>query len=92
MPIGIGYNFFLIPLATDMSISVEAIETQLDQSHDTGAIFVQAYALLGCALALGTMLGPLISGLLYETTGWGTMCGALAGVVLTAMVPVVSCS
>lgn len=89
MPSGFGDNFILGPLASDMSFTIEQIDEAYADDFGPAGACVESYALFGCAIGLGTMLGPLIGGLLYHNTTWAITGMVLATFSLCGSVPVV---
>lgn len=65
--------------------------------HDTtlfgpGGAYAQAFALFNCAIAAGTVLGPLWTSFALKALGWGNMNLCLASVALLGIFMVVSTS
>jgi MFS family permease len=85
-----GINLFLTSLVTDMSFAVERLEQEDPQFCEDGSAFTDAYALVDCTFGAGAVLGPLISGLLYENTTWAIAYGVLAAFCFSGSLPVVS--
>ncbi|KAL8628779.1 hypothetical protein Q9189_005507 [Teloschistes chrysophthalmus] len=77
-PVGSGINAFLTSLVTDMSFAVEQLEQENPGLGGGNGVFTEAYALVDITFGLGLVIGPLISGLLYEKTNWGITVGVLA--------------
>lgn len=76
--------FIVSPLAADLFYIVEILEAEGD-----GAAYAQSYGLFTCALAGGTLGGPVIAGYLKESFGWTTMTWGLGALVASGAVPVV---
>lgn len=85
-----GINMFLTSLVTDMSFAVERLEQEDPHLCEDGSAFTDAYALVDCTFGAGAVLGPLISGLLYENTTWAIAYGVLAVFCFSGSLPVVS--
>ncbi|KAL8994467.1 MAG: hypothetical protein Q9169_005576 [Polycauliona sp. 2 TL-2023] len=68
--VGMGINLFLTSLVADMSFAVDRLEQEDDQVFEDGNAFTEAYALVDITFGAGAVIGPLISGLLYENTTW----------------------
>ena len=63
--------------------------------HDTnlfgpGGAYAQAFALFNCAIAAGTVLGPLWTSFALKALGWGNMNLCLAVLSLLGIALVVS--
>jgi len=89
LAIGTGINFFLSPLATDMSITVEKIDTEYWDVFGSAGACADTYAIFACAMGLGTVFGPIVAGVLYHNTNWAITGGALALISLSGSIPVV---
>lgn len=87
-----GINLFLTSLVADMSFTVERLEREDSKFCEDSSAFTEAYALVDCTFGAGAVIGPLISGLLYEKTTWATTYGVLAVFCLSGSLPVVSAS
>jgi MFS family permease len=72
------------PLAAELFYVVEILERNGD-----GTSYAQSYGLFTCAMAGGTMIGPILAGLLKEKFGWSAMTWALGGLAASGAVPVV---
>lgn len=83
--IGTTLPFIASPLAADLFYIVEILEAEGD-----GAAYAQSYGLFTCALAGGTLGGPVIAGYLKEKFGWNVMTWGLGALVASGAVPVVS--
>ncbi|KAL8634546.1 MAG: hypothetical protein Q9228_007859, partial [Teloschistes exilis] len=87
--IGSGTNSFFTSMVTDMSFAVESLDQDdpplVNEEHPA---FTEAYALVNITFGLGTVTGPLISGLLYEKTSWAITAGVLAILCFLGSVPV----
>ncbi|KAL8636949.1 MAG: hypothetical protein Q9228_005723, partial [Teloschistes exilis] len=86
--LGLGINALLTSLVTDMSFAVERLEEENPGLGEEHGIFIEAYALVDITFGLGLVLGPLVSGLLYEKTEWAITSGVLAIFCVSGMVPV----
>jgi len=76
--LGVGLNLILAPLAADMFYEVEILAERHPETFGNGGAYAQAYSLLCSAMGLGTALGPILAGILFEKTGWQTTQNALA--------------
>ena len=79
----------LSPLAADMYDIVSQMGEEHHLLFGPGGAFAKAYGLFNTALALGTMVGPALAGLLYATEGWNVAVWAMAAVCASGVVPVV---
>lgn len=61
------------PLITEIPMSVCEIEQARPGIFGPQGAFAQAYGLLGCSFAAGSMVGPLYTGYIKETLGWSAM-------------------
>ncbi|KAL8958118.1 MAG: hypothetical protein Q9183_005902, partial [Haloplaca sp. 2 TL-2023] len=101
--VGIGVTMMLPALAVDMyhivsrlshshtpsspnSSSLNSDHTHTNNQHTT--CFALAYGLFNTALALGTMLGPALAGLVYDARGWTAAMLAMAAFCASGVVPV----
>lgn len=55
-----------------------------------GGAYAQAFALFNCAIAAGTVLGPLWTSFALQALGWGNMNLCLAVLASSGIVVVVS--
>lgn len=79
----------LAPLAADMYYIVSHVGEKHSVLVGTGGAFAQAYGLLNTALALGTITGPALAGLIYDREGWYKAMWAMAAFCASGVVPVV---
>lgn len=77
------------PLAADMSAEIDAITMRKPELFKTGGAYAQAFGLFDGAIALGTVVGPVWAGLIYQHTSWAIMAGTLALICASGVVPVV---
>ncbi|KAF2222605.1 major facilitator superfamily domain-containing protein [Elsinoe ampelina] len=82
--LGVALNLVLTPLMAEITYSVEATVRKRPRGFfgDKGA-YAQAYGLFNMAFAAGSMIGPLVGGLVVESKGWGAatlVLGVLSGV------------
>ncbi|PNS18284.1 Quinidine resistance protein 1 [Sphaceloma murrayae] len=84
--LGVALNLVLTPLMAEITYSVEATVQKRPKGFlgEKGA-YAQAYGLFNMAFAAGSMIGPLVGGLIVEYSGWpaatlalGVLSGALA--------------
>ena len=73
--IGIGQALQVAPLMAEISWAAE----EGREDDETGAVpYAQAYALYNISFAAGAIIGPLLSGMVRESAGFGTVGWALA--------------
>ncbi|KAK3172571.1 hypothetical protein OEA41_005895 [Lepraria neglecta] len=73
------------PLITEITSAVQEIEQARPGIFGPFGAFAQAYGLLNCAFAAGSMVGPLYAGFIKEWLGWSAMSlmmGTLVSVIL----------
>lgn len=86
--IGLGLTLALTPVMAEIAYAVEAKAAR----HPPGffgknGAYAQAYALFNMAWAAGSMIGPLLAGLVNETHGWPTATLILGCVSIFTAVP-----
>ena len=67
---GIGLNLILAPLAATMFQQVGILAEDHSETFGTVGAYPQAYSMLCCAVGLGTALGPILAGTLFEKASW----------------------
>ena len=77
--IGVGVNFIIGPLASEMSFVVEDLTREQPELFGKAGAYAQAYSFFAAAMAAGVMFGPAVAGVLYKTTSWQVTMGVLAG-------------
>lgn len=87
--IGVGNTMMLSPLAADMYEIVTRVGEERYLLVGPGGAFAQAYGLFNTSLALGTMFGPALAGLLYNREGWRVAMWAMAAFCASGVVPIV---
>ncbi len=83
-------SMFLTPLAAELSVSVEEFEREEPELTGPAGATAQVYSLFNVAMGAGTVVGPILSGSLYQYTGWLAMCIALSITCFSGSIPVVS--
>ncbi|KAF2215897.1 hypothetical protein CERZMDRAFT_65285 [Cercospora zeae-maydis SCOH1-5] len=85
--IGIGLTLALVPLMAEISYAVNAKAKRRPPGFfGKNGAYAQAYGLFNMAWAAGSMIGPLLAGLVVEARGWGTATLILGVVsILTAL-------
>ena len=61
------------PLITEITSAVREIEQARPGVFGPHGAFAQAYGLLGCSFAAGSLVGPLYAGFVKEKLGWPAM-------------------
>ncbi|KAG8630606.1 hypothetical protein KVT40_002225 [Elsinoe batatas] len=82
--LGVALNLVLTPLMAEITYSVEATVRKRPKGFfGVKGAYAQAYGLFNMAFAAGSMIGPLVGGLVVESKGWGAatlVLGVLSGV------------
>lgn len=82
---GLSVTIAQPPLCTEITSAVQEIETSKPGIFGPFGAFAQAYGLLSCAFAAGSMFGPLYAGFVKEWLGWSAMSltmGLLSSILL----------
>ena len=87
---GCALTLSVAPITSDLIAAVEAIALDDPTIFGKNGAYAQAFALFNCALAGGTVVGPLWTSLMTSRLGWGNMNLCLAAFALTGTVAVVS--
>lgn len=88
--IGLGVTLSLTPLMAEVSYAVDAQGAKRPAGFfGKNGAFAQAYGLFNMAYAGGTMIGPLLAGLVKEIAGWGTATLVLGCVSFVCVLPTV---
>ncbi|PQE21104.1 hypothetical protein CJF32_00005541 [Rutstroemia sp. NJR-2017a WRK4] len=85
--IGISLTLVMPPLMAEITYIVEAKEKQSPGRFGKNGAYAQAYALFIMAFAAGTLIGPVWSGYVRDSAGWGTMSWSLGLFSLTGAIP-----
>ncbi|PPJ58138.1 hypothetical protein CBER1_02566 [Cercospora berteroae] len=86
--IGIGLTLALVPLMAEMSYAVDAKAKRRPTGFfGKNGAYAQAYGLFNMAWAAGSMIGPLLAGLVVEARGWGTAVLILGCVSIVTALP-----
>ena len=88
--VGTGLNMLLAPLASEMSFVVEESEQEFPGTMGSSKAYAQAYSLFNCALAGGQLIGPTLSGIIYQQINWPVTVGVLAIFCASGAIPVVN--
>ncbi|KAH9221186.1 major facilitator superfamily domain-containing protein [Leptodontidium sp. 2 PMI_412] len=80
---GTAASMIISPLAADLFYVIETLVS----NGDTAA-YAQSYGLFTCAMAGGTLVGPLLGGFLKETLGWTAMTWGLGLFVASGAIPI----
>ncbi|KAH0271348.1 MFS general substrate transporter, partial [Aureobasidium melanogenum] len=88
--IGLGITLSLTPLMAEVSYAVDAQGAKRPAGFfGKNGAFAQAYGLFNMAYAAGTLVGPLLAGLVKQRAGWGTTTLVLGCVSFVCVVPTV---
>ncbi|CAD0081826.1 unnamed protein product [Aureobasidium vineae] len=88
--IGLGVTLSLTPLMAEVSYAVDAQGAKRPAGFfGKNGAFAQAYGLFNMAYAGGTLVGPLLAGLVRQRAGWGTATLVLGCVSFVCVVPTV---
>ncbi|KAI9055526.1 hypothetical protein LZ554_000474 [Drepanopeziza brunnea f. sp. 'monogermtubi'] len=85
--IGITLTLVSAPLMAEITYVVEAKEKEKPGIFGTNGAYAQAYGLFVTAFAAGSLIGPLWSGYVEESAGWGTMAWSLGLFGVSGAVP-----
>ncbi|KAK2625777.1 hypothetical protein QTJ16_005089 [Diplocarpon rosae] len=85
----IGITLCLVnpPLMAEITYVVEAKEREVPGRFGPTGAYAQAYGLFVTAFAAGTLIGPLWSGNVEESAGWGTMAWSMGLFGVSAAIP-----
>ena len=83
-------NCFITPVITDMTFAVESIEKGNPALFRDSTGLTEAYALVDATFGAAFVIGPIVSGSLYEATNWAIAVGVLAALCFSAAIPTVS--
>lgn len=83
--IGVAITLVNPPLITEITSAVQQIERARPGVFGPRGAFAQAYGLLGCSFAAGSLVGPLYAGFVKEKLGWpaiSLLMGVLSSISL----------
>ena len=81
--LGIALNMILTPAWSDVSYLVDDMMREEPGIFGAKGAYAQAFGLMNVAYAAGSLVGPLLGGLLVETVGWNDL--TLATGILCAL-------
>lgn len=84
----LGLSSALVATPVMAEIAYIVGEAKPSERHDTASGYAQAYGLYFLVSALATLCGPLLSGLIQRTSGWGAMTlslGILNGFIVVVL-------
>lgn len=87
MLIGLGAAMALTGLYAEYSKICDAIEMDQPGSLGNNGGYAQSYGISEIAWALAGLIGPLVSGKIYEAAGWGTLGWVLSILCFVTVVP-----
>jgi len=85
--IGLSLCLVMGPLMAEITYVVEAKEKRNPGCFGPTGAYAQAYGLFVTAFAAGTMIGPLWSGYVLDSAGWGTMTWSLGVLSVAGAIP-----
>ena len=87
--IGVSISVVMTPVTSEVTNVVYEKERETPGIFGKGALG-QGYALMNMAFAAGSLVGPLWSGLIIDTAGWGILVLSLGLLSIVSVVPSVS--
>jgi MFS family permease len=87
--IGVTLTIVITPLIAEITYVVAAKEERRPGLYGEKGAYAQAYALFNVAWAAGTLIGPILSGFVNDSAGWGTMCWVLGLLSAISAIPTV---
>ncbi|ESZ94455.1 hypothetical protein SBOR_5173 [Sclerotinia borealis F-4128] len=85
--IGVSLTCVIPGLMAEITYIVEAKEKEIPGRFGKNGAYAQAYGLFITAFAAGTLIGPVWSGYVKDSAGWGTMAWTLGLFSLTGAIP-----
>lgn len=85
--IGVSLTLVMPPLMAEIAYVVEAKERERPGRFGSTGAYAQAYGLFIAAFAAGSLIGPIWSGYVEDTAGWGTMSWSLGVFAFAGAVP-----
>jgi MFS family permease len=85
--LGIATDMIMTPIMTDITMVVER-KSRNGRFGASGA-YAQAYGLVNCAFAIGSLIGPVWGGYVFKIWGLGTMGWTFSLVCAATVVPTV---
>ena len=89
--IGIGLTCIFTPLAAEMFDAVTLVGKSNQRIFGPAGAYARAYGLFNAVQGLGTILGPVLAGLLYAKAGWTITVLVLAAFCVSGAILIVSC-
>ncbi|TKA33326.1 hypothetical protein B0A50_00879 [Salinomyces thailandicus] len=87
---GLGQTITLTPMMAEIAYAVDAkARTRPPGFFGKNGAYAQAYSLFNMAWAAGSMIGPLLSGLVKQRAGWAVTTLILGLVSLVTVIPAV---
>ncbi|CAI7638176.1 unnamed protein product [Penicillium glandicola] len=87
--IGLGSAMALTGLYAEYSKICDAIEADQPGSLGNNGGYAQSYGISEVAWALAGLIGPLVSGKIYTTAGWGTLGWVLSVLCFVTVIPTI---
>ena len=85
---GVALALTVSPIMAEFSVIVEAKERQQPGMFGAAGAYAQAYGIFNTAWAAGYLAGPVWSGYVRDTAGWGTMTWSLGAFSALSALPV----
>lgn len=85
--IGIALNMILTPVFSEAMYLVDEKEAALPGVFGTRGAYAQAFGLMNMAYAAGSLVGPLVGGLLVRRVGWNVLTLGTGVVCAVCVVP-----
>jgi MFS family permease len=86
--IGLCLSMILPTVMAEVAHILKDIEAKKPGAFGKNGAIAQAYALMNCAFAAGSLIGPVWAGFVREHLGWGTMTWTLALLSGVTAVPI----
>ena len=85
--IGMGLNMILTPVFSEVTYAIEALEAKDPGLFGKKGAYAQAFGLMNVSYAAGSLVGPLVGGLLVGKVGWNGLTLAMGLVCAGCAVP-----
>lgn len=85
--IGISFDLTITPLLVEIMAVVDAKEKEQPGIFGAKGAMAQAYGLFNFSWALGSLIGPLWAGFVFDRSGWQTMTASLAVICVVTTFP-----
>ena len=85
--LGIALNMILTPVWSEVTYLVDDKMAEEPGIFGSKGAYAQAFGLMNVAYAVGSLVGPLMGGLLVETVGWNDLTLATGILCALCMLP-----